>query len=116
MYVEYDRLNIGHIAVDKPYQGQGYGSMLINMAIKVSENEGRDVAAFCLRPNNCFAKLGFKTADGIHYHHAYQGIKSPELPKLFVGVQQYKERKDREMEEEVESFARFLASGFLDDL
>ncbi len=109
-FVEYDRLTVGHIAVDKAKRGGGYGTLLTQTAIFVAENENRDVSLFCLHPNSCFKKMEFETSDGVHYFHKNQGRKSPELPTLFVSIEEYKKRQEIKMKKETERFAKFLSS------
>ena len=41
MFVDYDRLVIGHIAVDKGERGHGYGSYLTKVAIDVADHRVR---------------------------------------------------------------------------
>lgn len=116
MYVEYDRLNIGHIAVKKSERGKGYGELLTKIAILVAENEDRNVALYCNYPNNYLEKLGLETKDNIHYLYKRKGIKSEWLPNLFVSVTEYKERKDKQLEEELKSYSDFLSSDFMKSL
>lgn len=113
MFVEYDRLNIGHIAVEKSQRNNGYGCLLTNCAIMVAENEGREVSLYCLYPNSYLKSLDFKTSDGIHYLHVNQGIKTPALPKLFVSIEDYKKRQKDKSKKQIENFRKFLES---DDL
>ena len=110
MYVEWSRLNIGHIAVKESERGRGYGTLLTKAAIMVAENEGREVALYCNRQNNVFEKLGFNSNDGIHFLHEYQGIKTEGLPALFMNVEEYEEMAKKRQEKEVESFSKFLDS------
>ena len=116
MFVEYDRLKIGHIAIKKSERSQGYGRLLTETAIAVAENEGRDVSLYCRHPNSCFKKMGFESSDGIHYFHKSRGLKNENLPKLFVSVEEYTERKLKEQEKELESFKNFLNSSSFDSL
>ena len=115
-FVEYDRLTIGHIAIDKPARGRGYGTALTQFIIYIAENEGRDVNLFCLHPNSCFKKMGFETHDSVHYLHKSKGEKTEGLPVLFVSKEEYKKRRIEKREKEVADFAKFLNSGFLDML
>ena len=108
MYVEYDRLNIGHIAVKDTERGKGYGELLTKLAILVAENEDRDVSLYCNYPNSYFEKLGFKTRDNIHYLYKRRGIKTEGLPELFISVLEYRKRQDERSKKEVEEFADFL--------
>ena len=111
MYVEYSRLNIGHIAVKKSERGKGYGELLTRIAILIAENEDRDVGLHCEYPNNSyFKKLGLKTKDNIHYLYKRRGIKTKGLPKLFVSVSEYKERQEKKQKEEIDRFEKFLNS------
>lgn len=110
MYVEYDRLNIGHIAVDKKERGNDYGKLLIHCAIMVAENEGSEVAVWCNHLDEYLKSMGFETSDKIHYLHAYQGIKTTGLPTLFVSPEDYKKRQQKRMENEAEDFKKFLES------
>lgn len=110
LFVEFDNLNIGHIAVESSERGKGYGSLLVQAAISIAENDGRDVSLFCNHNNNIFKKLGFETPDGIHYYHQNQGQKDPTLPKIFVSVDEYKKRAAEENQKEIERFKKFLES------
>lgn len=110
-FVEYDRLVIGHIAVEKDRRGIGFGSVLTQFIMLVAENDGRDVALFCMHPNSCFKKMGFESADGIHYLHETQNTKHPEIPSpLFVGIEEYKKRQEQKAKKEHDDFAKFLNS------
>ena len=110
-FVEYDRLHIGHIAVDKAHRGLGYGKMLTKLAISVAESTGRDVSLYCSHSNPLFAKMDFECLDGVHFHHKarkFHPIKK--YPKLFVDIDTYKARKDAEMKKQTDSFKKFLES------
>lgn len=117
MHVEYDRLNIGHIAVKKSERGKGYGELLTRLAILIAENEDRDVGLYCQYPNNSyFKKLGLETKDNIHYLYKRKGIKTEGLPKLFVSVSDYEKRQDEKMAKETKRFAEFLNSDIMQRL
>lgn len=117
MYVEYDRLNIGHIAVKESERGKGYGELLTRLAILIAENEDRDVGLYCQYSNNrYFEKLGLETSDNIHYLYKRKGIKTEGLPKLFVSVSEYRDRQDKKIEEETKRFAEFLNSDIIQRL
>lgn len=109
MYVEYDRLNIGNIAVKKSERGKGYGELLTRLAILIAENEDRDVGLYCQYPNNSyFKKLGLETKDNIHYLYKRKGIKIEGFPKLFVSVSDYEKRQDEKVAKQTKRFAEFL--------
>lgn len=110
MFVSFDRLKIGHIAVDKSERGNNYGKLLTNCAIMVAENEGRKVVLWCNHLDEYLKSMGFKTNDGIHYLHEYQGIKTEGLPKIFVSVEDYKKRQEEKSKKEAEDFKKFLES------
>ena len=115
MYVEYDRLHIGHIAVDKKERGKGYGTLMTKLAIAVAENEGRDVSLYCSRPNNCFDKLPFKKLDNVHYlYERKTKKKDKDLPQIFISVEEYKKMRDKELKKEVDNFSKFLNSNIFD--
>ena len=117
MHVEYDRLNIGHIAVKKSERGKGYGELLTRLAILIAENKDRDVGLYCQYPNNSyFKKLGLETKDNIHYLYKRKGIKTEGLPKLFVSVSDYEKRQDEKMAKETKRFAEFLNSDIMQRL
>ena len=114
MHVEYDRLNIGHVAVKESERGKGYGELLTRLAILIAENEERDVGLYCQYSNNkYFKKLGLATKDNIHYLYKRKGIKTERLPKLFVSVSEYRERQDKKLEEKTKRFAEFLGSDIM---
>ena len=110
MFVEYDRLNIGHIAVEKNERGNDYGKLLTQCAIMVAENEGREVFVWCNHLDKYLKSMGFETHDKIHYLHTYQGIKTEGLPVLFVSAKEYKKRQDEKRKKEVDDFKSFLES------
>ena len=117
MFVEYDRLNIGHIAVKKSERGKGYGELLTRLAILIAENEDRDVGLYCQYTNNTyFKKLGLETKDNINYLYKRKGIRTEGLPRLFVSVSEYRKRQDKKMKEETKRFAEFLDSGIIQKL
>ena len=110
-FVDYDRLVIGHIAVEKDRQGIGFGTLLTQIVTFVAENENRDVTLFCMHPNSCFKKMGLRTSDGIHYIYEKQSVKYPEIPSpLFVDIDEYKKRQEIKAKKEQDNFARFLKS------
>lgn len=110
MYVEYDLLNIGHIAVKKSERGQGYGELLKKVAILVAENEDRDVALYCAYPNGYLKKLGFETKDNIHYFYKRRGLKTDGIPKLFVSAEEYQKREEEKAKRHTKHFVDFLNS------
>lgn len=104
MHAEYDRLVIGHIAVDKNERGKGYGELLTHLAILIAENEDRDVSLFCEHRNRYFGKYHFETSDNIHYLYKRKGIKTEGIPKLFVSTDEYRIRAEKKREEQLEKF------------
>jgi len=110
-FVDYDRLVIGHIAVDKSERGKDYGKLLTNCAIMVAENEDRSVSVWSNHLDKYLKSMGFVTTDGIHYLHEFQGMKTPGLPTIFVSIEEYKKRQDEKSKREVERFKNFLESG-----
>jgi predicted GNAT family acetyltransferase len=116
MFVEYDKMVIGHIAVDKGERGRGYGSYLTKVAIDVADHMGRDVKLFCSHPNPVFAKLGFESHDNVHFHHdRKRHILNPnKYPPLFVDKETYTKRQEARQKKEVERFTNFLTSGIMD--
>ena len=116
MFVEYDKMVIGHIAVDKLERGHGYGSYLTKVAVDVADHMGRDVRLFCSHPNPVFAKLGFESHDNVHFHHERKKhILNPnKYPPLFVDKETYAKRQEARQKKEVERFANFLNSGIMD--
>ena len=109
-FVDYERLIIGHIAVDKSERGNDYGKLLTNCAIMVAENEGRSVSVWSNHLDKYLKSMGFETIDGIHYLHEFQGIKTLGLPKIFVSIEEYKKRQEEKSKREVERFKKFLES------
>lgn len=116
MFVEFARLNIGHIAINKLERGKGYGELLTKLAILVAENEDRDVCLYCNYPCRYLGKLGFTTKDNIHYLYKRKGIKSQFLPKLFVSLEAYKKRQEEKTRKEIEEFSGFLNSATMEYL
>ncbi|MBQ9792100.1 MAG: GNAT family N-acetyltransferase [Clostridia bacterium] len=118
MFVEYDKLVIGHIAIDKSERGKGYGSYLTSVAVDVADHMGRDVRLFCSHPDPVFRKLGFDTHDNVHfYHERKKHILNPnKYPPLFVDKETYSKRASERQKQEVERFSRFLNSGIMDAL
>lgn len=110
MFVEYDILHIGHIAVKRSERGNGYGKLLTKLAILVAENEDRDVVLYCNYPNSYLERLGLKTKDKVHYLYKRKGIKSKGLKRLFVKPEEYRKRKDEETNKELDRFRKFLNS------
>ena len=109
-FVDYERLVIGHIAVDKSERGNDYGKLLTNCAIMVAENEGRSVSVWSNHLDKYLKSMGFETIDGIHYLHEFQGIKTPGLTTIFVSIEEYKKRQEERSKREVERFKKFLES------
>lgn len=108
IFVEYDRLTIGHIAVDKNERGNGYGELLIKIAILIAENDDRDVTVYCNYRNNVFSKIGFEGIDNIHFIYKRKGSKNELLPKLFVSVEEYKKREEQKIIDNTKQFGEFL--------
>ena len=118
MFVDYDRLVIGHIAVDKNERSKGYGTYLTRVAIDVAEHTGRGVRLYCSHPNPVFAKMDFTTPDGIHFYHEHKKriINPNKYPPLFVDKETYATRQAERQKQEVERFSKFLNSGIMDVL
>ena len=75
-FVEYDRLNLGHIAVKKEERNNGYGKLLTKIAINIASNENRDVVLSYYYKNNSYLKdLGFKTKDNFFYIWSEKKLK-----------------------------------------
>jgi N-acetylglutamate synthase-like GNAT family acetyltransferase len=108
VYVEYDQMVLGHIAIDEKEQHQGYGKLLTELAILLAENDNRNVSLYCNYPNRYLSNLGFDTYDGIHYLYKRKGMKTDLLPHLFVSVDEYRVRADEIIKMEVNSFGEFL--------
>ena len=108
MFVEFDRLIIGHIAVDNAERNNGYGELLTKIAILIAENEDRDVTLYCNHKNKYFDRLKLETIDNMHYIYKRQGIKTKGLPKLFVSVDEYKKRNEQKNKLELERYENFL--------
>lgn len=108
MFVEYDRLVIGHIAIDRRHRNNGYGELLTRLAIQIAENEDRDVTLYCNYKNSFLIRLGFKQIDSTHYIRRRQGIKEQSLPRLFVSVAEYRKRVEERIQKESKRFVWFL--------
>lgn len=113
MFVEYDRLIIGHIAVKKSERGKGYGELLTRIAMLIAENEDRDVSLHCNYPNSYLRKIGFETKNNINYIYKRKNIKTEGLPKFFISVKDYQERQNKKLEEDLKKWADFLDSGIM---
>lgn len=113
MFVEYNSLNLGHIAVNKNERGKGYGKLLTEMVTKVADHDGREVALFCMYPNSFWSELGFESHDGIHFLRQPKPYVGASLPRLFVSKEEYAKRKELESAREHESFVNFLKSDFM---
>lgn len=108
MFIEFDRLTIGHIAVKKSERNQGYGELLTSLAIQIAENEDRDVTLYCAHWNKYFSKLKFESKDEIHYIHRNEGIKNNTIPKLFLSIDEYKDFADEKRKKDLEKFNNFM--------
>lgn len=108
MHAEYDRIVIGHIAVDKNERKKGYGELLTHLAILIAENEDRDVSLFCEHRNKYFGKYEFETSDNIHYLYRRKGIKTEGIPTLFVSVDEYRIRAEKKREEHLDKFKKTM--------
>ncbi len=108
MFIEFDRLTIGHIAVKKSERNQGYGELLTSLAIQIAENDDRDVTLYCDHWNKYFSKLKFESKDGIHYIHRNEGIKNNTIPKLFLSIDEYKDFADEKRKKDLEKFNNFM--------
>ena len=108
MFVEYDRLTIGHIAVDKNERNKGYAELLIKLSILIAENDDRDVITYCNYKNNVFSKLGFEEIDSVHFIYKRKGLKNDLLPKLFVSVEEYINREKQKLIDNTKQFGQFL--------
>lgn len=107
-HVEYSRLNIGHIAVDRKERSKGYGRLLTLVALEIANNEGRDVALQCYyNGKKYWPELGFETRDGVHYLYRCKNIKN-NLPKIFMSCEEYEEMMSIEQEKQLQSYRSFL--------
>ena len=107
MFVEYDRLVLGHIAMDKKQRNKGYGKLLTELSILIAENEDRNIRLYCHYNNRFLKELGFTTSDNIHYYY-HTNKKKNNLPKLFVSIDEYKKRQEQKQEENLERFNKIL--------
>ena len=107
MFVEYGRLNLGHIAVNKNERSKGYGKLLTEMVTKVADHDGREVALFCMYKNSFWNELGFESDDGVHFLRQPKPYVGESLPKLFVGKEEYAKRKELESARKNSSFIIF---------
>ena len=108
MFVDYDMLNIGHVAIKEEERGKGYGKLLAKLAILIAENEERNIVLFCNYPNRYFKELGFETRDNLHYLYKRKGIKVKNLPRLFVSKEKYRERAEKRSRVEIENYKNFI--------
>ena len=73
-----------------------------------AENDDRDVDLYCAYYNNCFSKLGFRSIDDVSYLYEHKGVKTEDLPSLFVNINDYSKRAAEKRELEVIKFRQFL--------
>ena len=108
-FVSYSQLVLGHIAIHRDYQHRGYGRLLTLTSMYLASKSNRDVSLICNHTNHYLSSLGFKTHDGIHY--TFKGrLENDCIPDVFINIEDYKKLKEKESEERVESFKRFLKS------
>lgn len=111
LFVDYDRLVIGHIVIDEKERSKGYGRRLVELIVRVAESDGRNVSLFCLHPNSVFKKMGFDTIGTSGTNYIYRNSKElNNYPKIFVDKQTYKMREEERHEMQVERFKKFLNS------
>lgn len=111
-FVEYDRLNLGHIAVKK--EERKYGKLLTKIALNIASNENRDVVLSCYYKNNSYLKdLGFKTKDDFFYIWSEKKVKN-DYPIIFVTCEEYKKMNEEQRKQDLEKWKNFLESSFFD--
>ena len=111
-FIEYDRLNMGHIAVKKEEQHKGYGKLLTSIAMMIASKENRDVSCECFHENNYLGSLGFTKF--INGHYLFKGrIDSKDMPSVFMSIDDYRTMQEEKMAQEVESYRQFLKSDFM---
>lgn len=108
MFVQYSRLNIGHIAICDTEQHQGYGKLLTRLAMLLAENDDRDVSLFCDHRKNYYSELGFEALDNVHYLYEHKGIKTEELPHLFLSIDEYEKKAEKDRMHKIESFRKTI--------
>lgn len=115
-FIEYSLLNIGHIAVKKEYQHKGYGKLLMQLVVKVAENENRDIRLVCNYRNSSILKdLCFKTNNNVNYSLETEKKKN-NLPKIFMTCDEYKKNQDDITKKQLDEWKNFLNSGIADKI
>lgn len=108
-FIDYSMLTIGHIAVKKSEQHQGYGRILTYIAMLLASSSNRNVSCVCYHKNKYLKQLGFETRNNVCYY--FQGrLDCENIPDIFVSLEEYKRLKQIEMDKELESFKKFLES------
>lgn len=103
LFVHYDKLIIGNIFVKKEHRQKGYGQLLTKIAILVAENEDRDVSLLCYYPNKYLKRLGFIELDGPYYIYKHKGVKNPNFPTFFIGIEEFNQRRKKEIKKYVKN-------------
>ena len=106
LFVHYDKLIIGNVCVEKKERRQGYGQLLTKIAILVGENEDRDVSLRCHYPNKYLKKLGFTELDSSYYLYKRKGLKSPNFPTFFIGIEEFEKRRKNDIKKHVKSISK----------
>ena len=65
LWIIFEQAQLTNIAIDKKYQGQGYGRKLLEEGIKICQDAGCEIMTLEVRPSNVAAKalytsLGFE--------------------------------------------------------
>lgn len=110
-HVSYDRMRLGHMAIKKEERNNGYGKLLITVALKIASNENRDVSLTCYYGNKSYWKiLEFDTTDNVHYYCDVKKERNS-YPTIFMTCEEFKQMREIEAQEELEEWGNFLGSG-----
>ncbi len=108
-FVRFDCIVIGHIAVKTKERNQGFGTLLINTAIKLALASNRQIKCTSYGNEHFLLNLGFKKSFDIHYTFEGQ-MPNENLPDIFASLEDYEQFEQKKIEQSVKDYGRFLNS------
>lgn len=109
--------HVGHIAIRKDRQNQGYGTMLMNEIKDYAAHDDCDISLECISSAApFFKKQGFNNTSRASYYYHRPQLLSTKRKSLFVDFALIKEQREEQNRQEIESMQKFLKSPLFKDI